>query len=143
MRASASRMIPVALALALAGTTSANPVLRESGKASIYADVFEGRKTASGKRFRQKGLTAASRTIPLGSRIRVTNPETGDIVRLEVTDRGPFVKGRILDLSKAAADRLNIDADDGVVPVDVEVVASDQPTPALRRIIADRWSRGD
>lgn len=116
----------------------AEPVLRQTGTASIYADMFEGRATASGATFRQDGLTAASRSLPLGSRIRVTNPDTGRTVRLAVTDRGPYVDGRILDLSRAAADRLGIDPKDGLAIVHIEAHPADQPTKALKRLLRER-----
>jgi rare lipoprotein A len=116
----------------------AEPVLRQTGMASIYADTFEGRETANGDTFRQDRLTAASRSLPLGSRIRVTNPDTGRTVRLAVTDRGPYVGDRILDLSRAAADRLGIDPKVGLATVHIEAHAADQPTAALKRLLRDR-----
>ena len=126
------------LGAGLGAPVQAEPVLRQTGTASIYADMFEGRETASGETFRQNGLTAASRSLPLGSRIRVTNPDTGRTVRLEVTDRGPYVDGRILDLSRAAADRLGIDMKEGLATVHIEAHPADQPTAALKRQLRDR-----
>ena len=77
-----------------------------TGSASYYADRFEGRRTASGIRFRQDELWAAHRTLPFGTRLRVTNLANGKQVEVEVVDRGPFVRGRVLDLSRAAARKL-------------------------------------
>ncbi|HEX5552773.1 MAG TPA: septal ring lytic transglycosylase RlpA family protein, partial [Chitinophagaceae bacterium] len=88
----------------------------QQGKASYYADKFKGRRTASGEKFRQHKRTAASLTIPLGTKVRVTNLENGKSVKVRINDRGPYVKGRILDLSKKAARRIDM-LREGVVPV--------------------------
>lgn len=81
-------------------------IFRERGEASVYGDEFQGRRTASGERFDQDEPTAAHPELPLGTEITVTNPDTGEKVRLEVNDRGPYARGRDLDLSEAAAKRL-------------------------------------
>jgi rare lipoprotein A len=125
------------LGAGLVAPVQAEPVLRQTGTASIYADMFEGRETASGDTFRQDALTAASPSLPLGSRIRVTNPDTGRMVKLAVTDRGPYVGDRILDLSRAAAERLGIDYSDGLATVHIEAHPADQPTKALKRMLHD------
>jgi rare lipoprotein A len=78
------------------------------GLASWYGGSLHGRRTASGERFDQDALTAAHRTLPLGTRVRVTNLENGRSVIVTVTDRGPFVRGRVIDLSRGAARRLGI-----------------------------------
>ncbi len=85
------------------------PVFAQSfeGKASYYADKFEGRPTASGEKYRRNLFTAAHRKLPFGTVIRVTNLENQREVVVTVNDRGPFVKGRILDLSRAAAESLD------------------------------------
>jgi rare lipoprotein A (peptidoglycan hydrolase) len=77
--------------------------------ASWYGPGFEGRATSSGETFHQNGYTAASRTLPMGSHVRVTNLSTGRSVVVRVNDRGPFVKGRGLDLSHAAARQIGLD----------------------------------
>lgn len=77
-----------------------------TGSASYYADRFEGRTTASGVAFRQAKPWAAHRTLPFGTRLRVTNVANGEQVEVKVVDRGPFAHGRILDLSKSAAREL-------------------------------------
>ncbi len=74
-----------------------------SGEASYYGPGFEGRPTANGERFNPNDLTAAHRTLPMGSRVRVTNPKTGDSVVVRINDRGPFHGNRVIDLSQAAA----------------------------------------
>ncbi len=71
--------------------------------ASWYGPGFAGRPTSTGETYNPEGLTAASRTLPLGSRVRVTNPDTGRSVVVRINDRGPFVHGRSLDLSHGAA----------------------------------------
>ena len=78
------------------------------GRASWYGGRFHGRRTASGERFDQSRLTAASRTLPLGSRALVTNLDNGRTVEVEITDRGPYARARIIDLSRAAAHRLGM-----------------------------------
>ena len=78
-----------------------------TGSASYYADKFEGRTTASGVPFRQAEMWAAHRTYPFGTRLRVTNLANGNEVEVEVVDRGPYAHGRVLDLSKTAARRLD------------------------------------
>ena len=72
------------------------------------ATSSQGKKTASGERFDQDELTAAHPELPLGSEVTVTNPDTGKEVEVEVNDRGPYAKGRDIDLSKAAAEELGI-----------------------------------
>lgn len=78
-----------------------------TGSASYYADMFEGRTTASGVPFRQANMWAAHRTLPFGTRLRVTNEANGREIEVEVVDRGPYAHGRVLDLSRAAAERLD------------------------------------
>jgi len=79
------------------------PILTEEGVASWYTAPYKGRKAANGEVFNDHALTAAHRTLPLGSLIVVTNLKTGQSADLRITDRGPFVKGRIIDLSIASA----------------------------------------
>jgi rare lipoprotein A len=92
-----------------------------NGTASWYGPGFHGKKTASGEIYDQTKLTAAHKTLPLGTKARVTNLENGNAVEVEINDRGPFVKGRIIDLSRAAAGILGL-VEDGVAPVKVEVI---------------------
>jgi rare lipoprotein A len=86
-------------------------VFREEGEASVYDDKFQGKKTASGKRFDQKDAVAAHPELPLGSQVTVVNPDTGKQVEVEIVDRGPYAKGRDLDLSEGAAAKLGITKD--------------------------------
>lgn len=91
----------------------------QSGKASFYAKKLTGRKTASGERLHHDSLTCAHRTYPFGTLLRVTNPANGKNVIVRVTDRGPYVRGRIIDLSIRAAREIGIIAQ-GIAPVIVE-----------------------
>jgi rare lipoprotein A len=93
----------------------------ETGLASFYSDSFEGKKTASGELYRSSKLTAAHRTLAFGTRVRVTNLSNKKSVVVTINDRGPFVKERIVDLSRAAAAKLDF-MDKGVTRVQVEVV---------------------
>ena len=95
----------------------------QSGKASFYAMKFTGRKTASGEQLHHDSLTCAHRTYPFGTQLKVTNPANGKQVIVRVTDRGPYVKGRIIDLSVRAARELGIIAQ-GIAPVIVEHYSS-------------------
>ena len=91
------------------------------GKASFYSDWFDGRLTASGERFSQEEYTAAHMTLPFGTWVEVTNRKNGKSVYLRINDRGPYVKGRIIDLSKAAAKAIG-DLNQGIFHVEIRVV---------------------
>jgi rare lipoprotein A len=99
----------------------AAPGRTERGLASWYGSDFAGLPTASGEIFRPEKLSAAHRTLPLGTVVDVKNEKNGRTVRVAVNDRGPFVAGRIVDLSKAAAAEIG-SVVDGVVPVTLTVV---------------------
>lgn len=93
------------------------------GEATYYSDKLAGRKTASGERYDPRALTAAHRTLPFGTRVRVVRKGSEKAVVVRITDRGPFGKpSRIIDLSKAAAQELDM-LRAGVVPVRVEVLS--------------------
>jgi len=93
----------------------------EVGEASYYGSEFEGRKTASGERYDGDRLTAAHRTLPFGTRLRVTDLSNGRSVEVVVNDRGPHRKGRVVDLSRRAAEELHM-VGRGVARVRVEVL---------------------
>jgi rare lipoprotein A len=113
------------------GKTRALALQRGSG--SYYSDAFAGRKTASGAPYEPLAFTAAHRSLPFGTVLRVTRADGGQSVYVRVTDRGPFgPRGRILDLSRAAAERLGM-LRAGVVKIKVEVVAYGPAKPATRR----------
>ncbi|MGH7827538.1 MAG: septal ring lytic transglycosylase RlpA family protein [Candidatus Binatia bacterium] len=103
-----------------------------TGEASWYGPGFHGKKTASGEIFDQGKLTAAHRTFPLGSRARVTHLGNGKSVEVEINDRGPYVDGRIIDLSQAAARALGI-IEDGIAPVRVELIGGPGGETEARR----------
>lgn len=109
-------VVTTTLTLLIAFTALGQP---QSGKASFYAKKFSGRKTASGERLHHDSLTCAHRTYPFGTMLKVTNPANGLSVIVRVTDRGPYVKGRIIDLSVRAAREIGIIAQ-GIAPVVVE-----------------------
>jgi rare lipoprotein A len=92
--------------------------LAQCGTASWY---HEGSRTANGERYRPDGVTAAHRTLPFGTRVQVSNPRTGRSVTVRINDRGPFVRGRIIDLSRGAKQALGID---GLASVCLAVVGS-------------------
>lgn len=81
---------------------------RAEGTASYYGKAHHGKRTASGERFNQNALTAAHRTLAFGTRVKVTNLDNGRSVIVRINDRGPFGRGRIIDVSKAAAEQLNM-----------------------------------
>jgi rare lipoprotein A len=95
---------------------------RQHGMASYYGKGFHGRKAADGERFSQDEMTAAHRQLPLGTKVMVENPDTGEQVEVKITDRGPYAdtKRRIIDLSKAAADSVGL-VEAGVSPVRIVV----------------------
>lgn len=78
------------------------------GVASYYGRKFHGRRTASGERFNMNAMTAAHKTLPFGAKVRVTNPRNGRSVVVRINDRGPFIRGRTIDLSRKAAEDLGI-----------------------------------
>lgn len=88
--------------------TACAPKITQTGKASFYADKFNGRKTANGERFSNSKLTAAHKTLPFGTKVKVTNLSNGKTVKVRINDRGPFVAGRMIDLSKKAAKRIDL-----------------------------------
>ncbi len=93
----------------------------QKGQASWYGGKFHGRKTASGEVYDMNQMTAAHKTLPFGTIVRVKNLKNGKTVQVRINDRGPFVKGRIIDLSQAAAIKIDMTRD-GVVPVEVVVL---------------------
>jgi rare lipoprotein A (peptidoglycan hydrolase) len=95
------------------------PIVEQVGEASFYGARFHGKKTATGEKFDQNEKTAAHPTLPLGTKATVTNLENGTSVDVKINDRGPYVKGRDIDLSKSAAKELGM-TKDGVAPVKIE-----------------------
>lgn len=93
----------------------------QSGMASWYGGNFHGRKTANGETYNMNALTAAHKTLPFGTRVRVTNTRNGDSVEVRINDRGPFIAGRVIDLSRAAAGQIGL-TNTGVAPVKVTIL---------------------
>ncbi len=98
----------LAFAMATSGAASSAEAKGSGGMASWYGPGFHGRKTANGERFNTHALTAAHKTLPFGTQVRVTNERTGRSVVVRINDRGPFAHGRVIDLSKAAAQAVGI-----------------------------------
>jgi rare lipoprotein A len=95
------------------------PIIEQVGEASSYGRGFHGKKTATGEKFNQNDRTAAHPTLPMGTQATVTNLDTGNSVDVKINDRGPYVKGRDIDLSKRAAKELGM-TKEGVAPVKIE-----------------------
>ncbi len=96
-----------------------NKFLVATGTASYYASAFQGKTTANGETFNMRKFTAAHRSLPFGTIVRVTNLNNGKMVFVTINDRGPYVKNRIIDLSKAAAKQLDL-VDRGIARVRIE-----------------------
>ncbi|HXR96196.1 MAG TPA: septal ring lytic transglycosylase RlpA family protein [Rhizomicrobium sp.] len=101
------------------------PYFTQTGRASFYGAAHQGRTTANGESFDLHDFTAAHRTLPFGTVVRVTNLDNGLTVKVKINDRGPHVKGRIIDLSSAAARALGM-TQDGVARVKLEAFRPDQ-----------------
>ncbi|MDI6797196.1 MAG: septal ring lytic transglycosylase RlpA family protein [Desulfatibacillaceae bacterium] len=112
---------------------------KEKGLASWYGKDFHGKKTANGEIYDMYAMTAAHKTLPLGTRVKVTNTANNREIFVRINDRGPFVKGRIIDLSHSAAEQLDV-IRPGTAPVIVEAVAA---PPGEQYARADVYYRGD
>jgi rare lipoprotein A len=112
------------------------------GYAHQYADIHQGRRTASGEIYDRRNLTAAHRTLPIGARVKVENVSSGASVVVRINDRGPYVEGRIIDVSRAAARELDMDGDGYTLVRLVEVdPAADIDTRAVTAIDVSRRSQ--
>ena len=98
-----------------------NPEQAMAGRASYYADKYHGRRTSSGEIFNKNAMTAAHKTLEFGTRLKVTNLDNGKSVIVKINDRGPFKPGRILDVSEAAARKLDM-IKNGTARVSLEVI---------------------
>ena len=112
--------------------------------ASWYGPGFIGQRTASGEVYRRNDLTAASRSLPLGTHVRVTNLGTGRSVVVRINDRGPYVHGRGIDLSERAAQRIGLNhsgiARVSIARLDETATASPAPPPAATSSAPEQWS---
>ena len=107
--------------------SSEHAAMNQRGNASFYSKHLDGRRTASGEKYDPTALTAAHRTLPMGTKVRVVNPKNDRSVVVTVNDRGPVPKNRVIDLSSAAADRLGMKKT-GVTKVETQVVGRTEPT---------------
>jgi rare lipoprotein A len=119
---------PTVLGTAVLFGAFAVPAQASSGRASFYGAGFAGKKTASGERFNPSGFTCAHRSLPFGTRLKLTNTANGRTVVVRVNDRGPFVGGRIIDVSQGAAQALGFVAA-GTARLQIEHVSGNQTTP--------------
>jgi len=122
MKLLSTTSVVVWLALLSLPSLASHPGQVQTGIASYYHDGLHGNRTASGQIYDKGKMSAAHKTLPLGSRVRVTDTRTGKSIVVRVNDRGPFVKGRIIDLSRRAAKELGI-IRRGIAPVKVEVLS--------------------
>lgn len=111
--------LPLALSPFLVPTAFAGK--ESSAVASFYGKRFHGRPTANGEHFNMNAMTAAHRSLPFGTRVKVTYPQTGRSVTVRINDRGPYIRGRTFDLSRGAAAALGM-IDAGVAKVKVEIL---------------------
>jgi rare lipoprotein A len=100
---------------------------RRVGKASVYAKSFAGHAMADGAAMKPQADNAASKTLPLGTTAKVTNMETGESAVVKIEDRGPYIKGRIVDLSPGTAQKIGLDSKEGVAKVSVVPIAVPLP----------------
>lgn len=118
------RLFTAAIALLTCMVLYAQTDFSQEGIGSYYGRKFQGRRTASGQRFDNNALTCAHRSLPFGTRLRVTNLKNGLSVIVRVTDRGPFRHGRIIDVTYAAAQQLDM-VRDGICTVRIDVIPED------------------
>jgi rare lipoprotein A len=133
-----TRRLSIVFIVALLSATGVAYPQSEEGLASWYGGKFHGRLTANGETFDTNELTAAHKTLPFGTLVKVTHVGDGRSVVVRINDRGPFVEGRIIDLSRAAADAIGLTAR-GIAPVHIEVVHAVQPV-AFRTIQVGSFS---
>ena len=119
---------PKAASTSKAASKRAAHPKRQVGKASFYGREFFGRKMANGRPMDPNADNAASRTLPLGTKARVTNLETGRSSVVTIEDRGPYVDGRIVDLSPATAEKIGLQRKQGLAPVEVVPLAPPEQT---------------
>ena len=142
--------LPLFLLLAVSGcaslpspATALRPGVDERGQASWYGNQYHGRQTASGETFDQEAMTAAHKELPFGTVVEVRNRNNDQTVVVRINDRGPFVRGRIIDLSRGAAREIDM-IGAGVVPVDLRILEKGEEQPRQRRRFLDfvlpwRW----
>lgn len=134
------RSVAIYVVGSLLPVMATNALAIETGVASYYSDKFQGRKTASGDRYDRNKLTAAHRTLPIGSQIEVTNLKNQNSVIVTINDRGPYAGKRALDLSYAAAKELGLVAM-GTAPVTFDLVSPEKNTD-FEKVIPLEYSPG-
>ena len=115
-------IVAILISLPMSASARVKQGYTQKGVASYYHDSLHGRKTASGEVYNKRILSAAHKSLPLGTKVRVTKASSGKSIVVKINDRGPFVKGRIIDLSRRAARDLGI-IGSGVAKVEVEVLS--------------------
>ena len=133
-----SKFFVTALVLILSAASFAQI---QTGKASFYADKFDGRPTASGEKYRHNKLTGAHKTLPFGTKVKVTHTHNHRSVEVVINDRGPWVEGRIIDLSRSAAEALGF-VNQGLAEVQLEVIdpgdgKSSEPIRVVDNVLVD------
>ncbi|HZZ09247.1 MAG TPA: septal ring lytic transglycosylase RlpA family protein [Paraburkholderia sp.] len=136
---SAAQGTPLADAQPLTDDSSGISDFEQTGRASWYGRGFHGRRTANGERYDMHALTAAHRTLPLGSYVRVTNPATSRSVVVRINDRGPYARGRVIDLSMAAANALDM-RHAGTARVKIEGLTQQEARTARNELLASNSS---
>ncbi|WP_407945614.1 septal ring lytic transglycosylase RlpA family protein [Paraburkholderia elongata] len=131
----AAKGTPLADAQPLTDDSSSISDFHQTGRASWYGRGFHGRRTANGERFDMHALTAAHRTLPLGAYVRVTNPATSRSVVVRINDRGPYARGRVIDLSMAAATALDM-RHAGTARVQIEGLSRQEARAARNEMLA-------
>ena len=114
--------------VSLKKTAKGEPVIEQTGEASSYGQQFHGKTTAAGEKFDKNDLTAAHPTLPMGTKAKVTNLKTGKSVDVRINDRGPYVKGRDIDVSQGAAKKLDM-TKSGTAPVKIEAKLPSSKAP--------------
>ncbi|MBO4319255.1 MAG: septal ring lytic transglycosylase RlpA family protein [Treponema sp.] len=132
-------LLITAFILTLITPAFADYVYKSSAVASYYADKFHGRKTSNGEIFNMYALTAAHKTLPFNTKVKVTNLSNGKSVIVRINDRGPFVKGREIDLSKAAASKLDM-IKSGTAKVKLTIISSDSSGSTKQ---VEKWKTAD
>ena len=115
LSAPALTQAPIISAEAFAGAKAG------AGNASYYGKRFHGRRTANGERFNMNAMTAAHKSLPFGTKVRVTNRRNGKSVVVRINDRGPYAHGRVIDLSRGAASRIGM-IHSGTAPVQIDIL---------------------
>ncbi|MBV8626907.1 MAG: septal ring lytic transglycosylase RlpA family protein [Paraburkholderia sp.] len=133
---------PLANAEPLSDNSADISGFRETGRASWYGRFFHGRRTANGERYDMHALTAAHKTLPLGSYVRVTNPDTSRSVVVRINDRGPYVRSRVIDLSYAAAKALGMQRL-GTARVKIEGLSQQEARAELNETLASNSSSAE